>query len=511
MGLIRFSLILFILGFAMLLSAQSKMVEIEGADRLTGINTDSTLIRVATGNVRFIQEGTRIRCDSAVQFVAFNRVEAYGNVVINQGDTLRITSQQLRYNGNTRVAELDGDVRLRKSDMILSTPSLVYYMDTRQAHYNQGGRVVNDSTVLTSRIGHYYAATNTAFFRNDVHLVNPGYTLVADTLEYDTETRITRFHGPTVITATDNVIHCRRGWYDTGREVAQFWDRASLEQDAQRLESDSLFYERENGFGRARGNVVFTDTAEKLILVGPAADYWEEGSRVLATKRALVVNYSDSDSLFIEADTLRAYKDTLEAQVLLAFPNVKIVRSDLQGVCDSLVYLMSDSIILLYHDPVLWNDSNQFVADTVRVLFADEKIDRIEMVGNAFLSSRNDSMVYNQIKGLEITGFFEADSLRRLEVEGNGESVYYAEDDQEGYIGVNRAQGSRLRILIRENKVDRISFYNQPDAKLHPIQHINPADFLLEGFKWYGHLRPAREQLRPLSQTGKLWEGFPEE
>lgn len=488
--------VLFLLNYLPQWAQTRTPVTIRSADRLKGIRTDSTEIQIAIGNVSFEQKGTILNCDSALLFQAYNRVLAYGHVEIWQGDTMQITSDALRYEGNADRATLTGNVKLRQQDLTLTTNALTYNMATKQAQYFEGATIQNDSTTLSSIIGHYFADTKVAFFKKVVRLVNERYTLVSDTLEYHTEPKVAYFHGPTTITSEENIIYCEGGWYDTEQERAKFTTNAWLENPPQRLAADTIFYERDKGYGRARQNIVFQDTAQSVLLYSDAAEYYESQNTVHATDDPTVVYIIDEDSLFIKADTLRSTEDSIRSY-LLAYPNVEILKTDLQGHCDSLVYDRSDSVLTLYHDPVMWSDSNQFTADTIYIFYQSKGIDKVALRQNSFMASFKDSLVYDQIKGREIDGFFKADSLRRLEVNGNGEAIYYAQDDSLAYLGVNKVQSSRIRIHIKANSVDKINFMGAPDAKLDPIQQIDPANFILEGFAWYGHLRPQRPGFRP--------------
>ncbi len=471
-------------------------VTIRSADKLRGIRTDSTEIQIAIGHVSFEQKGTILNCDSALLFQAYNRVLAYGNVEILQGDTLDIQSDALRYDGNQDLATLNGNVRLQQQGMTLTTPSLTYNMATKQAQYTNGATIQNDSTTLSSIIGYYYSNSRIAYFKEVVRLVNKRYTLSSDTLEYHTATKVAFFHGPTTITSKENTIYCEGGWYDTEQEQAKFTTNAWLDNPPQRLAADTIYYERDNGFGRATNNIVFQDTAQAILLFSDAAEYFEAQQTVHATKDPTVVNIIDNDSLFIAADTLRSIEDSVRSY-LMAYPNVSIFKRDLQGRCDSLAYDRSDSVLTLFHDPIMWSDSNQFTADTIRILYRAKGIDRVELRQQSFMASLKDTLVYDQIKGRDIDGYFRLDSLRRLEVNGNGEAIYYAQDDSLAYLGVNKVQSSRITIRIQNNTVDKINFRGSPDAQLDPIQDINPGNFILEGFQWYGDLRPTRPQFRP--------------
>ena len=340
-------------------------------------------------------------------------------------------------------------------------------------------------------MGYYYARTKDAFFRDSVVLTHPDYILHADTLKYATETKTAYFFGPTTITSDENRIFCNRGWYDTKNEKAFFWQDAQLHNPPQTIWADSIYYERKNGIGRAYQNVVFQDTSQDIILYGHRTNYNDSTKTLQAFDRSVVINILDGDSLYITADTLWSLEDTTGNRTLLGYPNVRVYRDDLQAIGDSLVYRSQDSLLTLYKDPVMWSEENQFVSDTIRILLKNNKIDQVQLRNNAFLSSKDDSLVYNQIKGRDITGYFRDDTLRTMRVNGNGESAYFARDQDSAYIGLNKTVCSNMLMRFRDNQIYEVVYYGSPEADFLPIQDLTPEKSLLEGFQWRGEERPA--------------------
>lgn len=458
-------------------------LQIIGAEEAVMKRTDSSVVRILRGNVRVKQEDVYMACDSAIMFQKFNRVEAFGNVHIRQGDSIDAYSKYLRYEGNKKLAYLRGDVRLKDDQMTITTPSLVYDIDQKKGTYTEGAIIQNEETKLESKIGYYYARSKNAFFRDSVILTHPEYVLTADTLKYATETKVAYFFGPTTIVSEEDEIFCHRGWYDTKNEKAFFWQDVKLDNPPRTIWADSLYYERNNGIGKAYQNVVFRDTAQEIVLYGHRANYDEKQRILKAFDHSVVVNVLDGDSLYITADTLYSIEDTLENRTLIAFPNVRFFRDDLSGICDSLVYRSQDSVLNLHYDPVMWSSANQFTGDTMRILLKNNKINQVQLRNNAFLASQDDSLVYNQIKGRNITGYFREDTLRTMKVHGNGESAYFARDEDSAYIGLNKTVCSNMLMRFRNNEVYEVVYYGSPEADFFPIQDLTPSATLLEGFE----------------------------
>jgi hypothetical protein len=203
------------------------------------------------------------------------------------------------------------------------------------------------------------------------------------------------------------------------------------------------------------------------------------------------------DSLFLHSDTLiSSREEEKKSRRIQAFPHVQFFRTDIQGRCDSLDYLVVDSVIRLYREPVIWQENNQLTADTLAIFLSSEGISKMELQNSGFLITRVDSLYFNQIKGKTITGYFLNDQLNQVVVDGNGECLFYPKDD-ESIIGQHKSLSSKILIYLKEGKIDRISFITDPDSRLTPLKDLGPKDLYLEAFKWMGDKRPVdREDIR---------------
>ncbi len=468
-----------------------RQIEIVQADALEGFRVGTEPARLLTGQVVLRQESMTLHCDSALFFPQRNDVRAYGNVYINQADTVEVWSDSLYFNGDSRLLRLMGNVFLKDRSMLLSTPELNYNLRSRIGQYSQGGRLDNQGSVLTSTFGYYYSYSQTAYFRDSVELHHPEYSLYADTLEYRTDSDLAVFHGPTRIIHDNNTIFCRSGQYDGVEELGIFTGRAVLDGPPQRIEADSIVYQRPIGFGRAWGDVWFTDTEQDLIQFSQYGEYDENLGSMLATGRSKLSYLMSGDSIHIGADIIRSLSDSLNRREIFAFGAVRIYKSDMQAICDSMTWKDADSTISLYRDPVMWSDQTQFSADTILILIQEELIHQVRLMRSAFISSQPDTLIYNQIKGRLITGHFMASELVRLDVQGNGESIYYAEDEQKGYLGVNKALCSNMVIRLTERQPSRITFLEKTDAQFMDLNTTNYAALKLEGFSWRKAERPS--------------------
>jgi lipopolysaccharide export system protein LptA len=471
---------------------KKRVIEIIHADVLEGIETDSASIRKLLGNVILKNEDVLLYCDSAYHFYEQNYLDAFGHVIVRKGDSITLTGDTLRYFGNQRTALMKGKrVVLTQEDMTLTTTGLFYDLSNNYGHYTNGGELRDGKATLTSRRGQYYARSRDAFFRDSVVLWTEEYTLRADTLQFNTATQTAFFHGPTRILSDQNIITCQGGWYDTENDLAMFKENVHLQNPPQEVVADSLYYDRQRGTGKAYSDVSLRDTAENTLILCDYGEYNEKENTMMATLDPVLINIAEGDSIFITADTLRSATDTVtDIRTFTAYNSVRLFKSNLQGVCDSLTYSEADSLLRLYTVPILWTDSSQFSADTITVLMVDNRVRQVNLYRNSVIGSMTDSLVYNQIKGLRIHGIFSDDTLRRMYVEGNGESIYFAQDESKAYIGMNQATCARMVIYMKAAQVDRITFIGAPEATMKPMKEVDLNSYSLEGFRWLEALRP---------------------
>jgi lipopolysaccharide export system protein LptA len=443
------------------------------------------------GNVVFRHEDAIMHCDSAYLFTEQNLVNAFHNIHIEQGDTLNLYGDFLIYDGNKKLAQITGNVKLIDKETVLTTNNLDYNLQTNTGYYINGGNIKNGDNDLESEIGFYYTKQKLFHFRDSVIIHNPDYTIYADTLKYNTVTEIAYFLGPTEIISKDNYIYCENGWYDTKKNISQFNENAYLTSKGQFLKGDSLYYERETGLGKAFDNVELFDSTQNIILKGRYAIYREEPEYALLTDSAQFMQISDNDTLYVHADTLESVLDTSGLyKMMKAYYKVKIFRVDIQGKCDSLVYLEKDSVFQLFREPVLWSEENQLTADQIDIHLANKRLHYIDLLSSSFIVSQEDTARYNQIKGKNMKGYFVNNRLVRIDVKGNGQTIYYAKDGPD-LIGINRAESSDIIIYLKDNKVDRINLILSPKATLYPPEGKEDFEKILKGFKWLEKYRPA--------------------
>ncbi len=503
-------------------SGKGKVLEIIEADRYNfqKIENSGDFISLA-GHVKLRQGKTLFYCDSAVLNQAANTVEAFGNIHINDDDSVHTYAQYLKYLGKEKTAFLKNKVKLTDGKAILTTEELEYNTLTKLGTYLNGGKVINGKTVLTSKEGYYYGETRDIYFKKGVYLNDPGYKVTTDTLLYNTYTELARFTVPTKIVMDKRVVKTSEGYYDTKHKKAVFGKRPTVDDKDYTLIADDLAFDDSSGLGEAQGSVVYKskDTANGYAILANNIKTNQKSGGVLATQKPLMIIKQDKDSIYVSADTLYSGKltelekyrkvpdisDTLNDlkptkklniadsnsnRFFEAYFNVKIFSDSMQAIGDSLFYSFRDSTFRLFKSPIVWAQENQIFGDTIYLYTKNKQPKRFYVFENALAINKADKMLFNQIKGNTINGLFNNGNIEYFRAKGSAENIYYTADEQGGFIGVNRSTSDVIDAYFKDKKTYKIVFRNNLNGTLSPIQQVNSADLKVRGFIWNDDKRP---------------------
>ena len=456
------------------------------------INPDAQIL---VGDVTFRHDSMYMYCDSALFYETSNSLDAYGNVRMNQGDTLFLYGDRLHYNGDEMLAKVRDNVVMIDKEMTLTTDSLNYDRTINLGYYFNWGTLEDTLNILTSEWGEYDTQTNDAVFNYEVTLTNPNFVLTSDTLHYNTKTQIATIVGPSNIDSDNNNIYSTLGRYYTADEHAELLDRSVLTNEDKRLVGDSIYYDRTNGYGEAFDNVVMDDFAGKTRLMGDYTYYNELTDSAYATRRAVAIDYSQGDSLYIHGDTLRLltrFPDTDSVyRIVQAYHKVRIYREDVQAVCDSMEFSSLDSCMTMYYDPVVWNGPQQVLGEVIRVYMNDSTVDWAHVENQALIVEKVDTAHYNQISGREVKAYFANGNIDKSDVIGNVMVVYYYREEGDSIaFGMNTTEASLLTAFMKDRQVDKLLITDQSNGVFYPITQIPPGKDKLANFAWLHNLRP---------------------
>jgi len=467
-------------------------IHIEHYDMATYSKSHGDMQRLI-GHVKMRHDSAYFFCDSAYFYQKTNSFDAYQNVHIIVNDSVEIFSDLLNYDGNTRFAEFHDHVHLRDDSTNLYTTYLTYDRNMHLACYPDSAVTVRGDKTLKSRFGYYRDRIKEFYFIKNVEVYSPKYQMYTDTLFYNTGIEKMWFEGPTTIINKENVLDGTHGYYLVDEDFVYLDERPYMHNETQQLRSDSIFYDRNIGLAKAFSQVDMIDTSYKVVMRGDYVEMWEDKGFSFATDSAYAISYDGGDSLYIHGDTLFLYfnKEKEEAEKLIARRHVRFFKSDLQGKCDTLTYLMSDSTIRMRVAPILWAEDSQLTGVDIDIKLRDSNVDWVLQKGNAFIISQDSIEGFNQIKGADIISKFSNGNIHRVNVDGDGaETIYWIRDDDGSLIGIDVSKSKTMVIEMRDNSVDIIKGFNDITETMYPEDDLKENDRYLQGFKWHDEARP---------------------
>lgn len=494
---------------------EKKKIEIEYAGRL---NVDEAnypgakiLTRDESQQVHITQGSINMWSDKAIYYSGENFIEAYGNVKLIQGDTIHMTSKYIEYSGFTQLAFASGNVVLRDPNSTISSDTLYFDRVKQQAFYKAGGTVVKDTSgTITSKVGRYYMEQKKYQFVDDVLLVNKDATINSNYFDFFSDTGYAYLYGPSTITTTESKTYTEKGFYDTKNNNGYAVKNSKINYNNRIIEGDSLYFDDTMKFASATNNIKVTDTINHSIAKGHYAEVFKAKDSLFITKRALVVTKQENDSIYMHADKLMMTGKP-ENRIVRAYYNAKIYKSDISGKADSihsnqqtgitqlinLSRLSSNDKFSKKRRPILWNVENQMTGDTIHLISnpETEKLDSLLVFNNAFIISKDTISKdgFNQIFGIRLKGLFnEENKLRQVDVIKNAESIFYARNENQELIGIDKAKSGSISILFADGDIEEYTRYNQIDGNLYPESKYPEKEKRLKGFDW-------REDERPLS------------
>ncbi|MFD2033232.1 OstA-like protein [Belliella marina] len=483
----------FLLFFSHLSIAQEDtMLEIQKADRLIGSSGFQRLL----GNAVMRHQNSIIYCDSAYFYEEENMAKLFGNVrIVDQKDPVTTTSRYAEYDGNTRIAKLRNKVVFKNESTTLYTDFLDYNRETGVANYFNDGKVVDSTNVLTSINGVYETTIEKITFTDDVILVNPDYTLKTNFLIYRTIPKTAETVGLTnIVSAEGNKLNAQKGsYYDTENKLFRFYD-GEVETETSLVYAENLFYNENLQYYEGKGDVSVFNKEREIEIFGEEGKYWEDRKYSKVYGNALVQKYFERDTMYMIADTLISQDSELETERhLQAFYNVRMIKSEIAGRADSLTYIYSDSTIHLYQDPIIWNNKSQITADSISILIANEELDKVYLTHKAFNVTRDTLGNFNQLKGRKMIGTFEEGDIKRLDVNGNGESLYFNLLNDSTLRGVNKNICANIIMFFEEGNVQKINYLIKPEGQFTPPHLLKEDQRQLDGFVWREEEKPTME------------------
>lgn len=458
------------------------------------------ILSKVNNQVYFVHQGIEIWCDQAIHYDQANFFKAYGNVRMQQGDTVTMQSDYAEYNGTTQFAFASGKVKMTRPQSSLETDTLFFDRIKQQAYYKSGGTVRDTASVLTSIIGRYYMEDDKYSFLSKVVVTNPKYVMNSDQLDFYSDSGHAYLYGPTTIVSETSTVYCERGFYDTRGDIGYFVKNSRIDYENRVLEGDSLYFNRNTSFASGTNNIRVTDTLNNSLITGHYAEVFREKDSVFITKQAVAASLQEKDSIFIHSDTLMITGKP-ENRIIRGFYDVRMYKSDMSGKSDSVYVNQKTGITKLINiskgpgttkdlkrNPVIWSGNNQITGDTIHLISnpKTEKLDSLRVFYDSFLIQQDSIEGYNQVKGKELTGLFINNELYQVDIIKNTETIYYSRNEETELIGINKTLSSSIKILFENKEIKDIYYYKQVDGTLTPPEEFPPNARKLSGFNWRG-------------------------
>jgi len=479
-------------------------VVLENGDKK--LYTDILIYDTETKIASYQDTALMVQEESSIQSVrGYYNVDAsqaffYDDVYIESTD-MQMRADSMSYLTEAQRTIFMGPTRIKQIDRDIYCESGFYDMDDRVALFEQNAQFQEPDSQANAQSIRYEGNTGEIQLQGDAYYRNKKDIGTGETIIYNEQSETALLRGNATFENETSKVEGDRIDYDKASESFKVKGTSIISDPPYIIEAESVDYDKATNTALADGMVTWQDTSAGISIICDHLTYREETGYVTATNdtgHPLMKNVSGVDTLYMSAVKLNAFDeyqtdslgviDTIK--YFIADEDVKILKSNLQAICDSLIYQSKDSLFLLLQDPVVWSDSSQIVGDTVEIYFKNEDIDRMEVFPKSFLANTQDLIYYNQISGKRMTTLFDDGKLSTLTVKGNARSLYYMVDELEAYVGVNSTECSKIRFSFDEKTIKSIRFFTQPRSVILPMRGTNHEDIKLEGFNWRFAERP---------------------
>lgn len=510
---------------------------LEQADLLYAVDGDSTGRQIVSGNVVFRKQGMMLYCDSAYYYPTSSSLEAFGNVRMEQGDTIKVTADYANYDGFTEMAQLQSRgtgkkvflehiSRGDKTVKTLETDELDYNLVSGEASYRTGGRMLNRSLVnsqtdtLTSNIGTYNTGTRLAEVTENVYMRNSTSRLRTDRLLYHSDTRIVELVELASIVSGSDSILTTSGRYDSAAGNAVLSSRSLIAHrdtsgNVTTLEGDSIVYDRllrvSEAFmfespSKRSAPMIITDTARHAVLIG-GYGYYNDSTRVAYAERyPLLKEYSRPDTLFLRAEEVflqtinpgvkAAPLDSLtpdslrpepEYHIAKAFNRARFFRSDLQGIADSITFVSRDSMLFLHRKPIVWSGERLVSGSEMQVHFNDSTPDWALLPRKGLVAEAIEEGFYNQLRaGRLLATFTPEGDLDAIRAHTDVQTIFLPQEKDSTFNKLVNAVGDTLAIDMKGRDMSKLKLWSRQGSKVSgeviPLMSITRQQYYLPDF-----------------------------
>ena len=478
--------------------------------------------QVVRGHVRFRHQGTILYCDSAYFRPQENTFNACGHVRMLQGDTLEILCDTAFYDGRDDAEMVHAQsnvVVTHRKTAVLHTDNLILDRKFDIVYYDDGGNFVDRAKgmTLSSDWGKYNLTTKEAEFFYDVTLKTKSHVINTDTLFYFSQDERAHIVGGKTTyqegrppTWSKSLIHSIKDGYDVettncfyymDKDAVELFDKSVIVDATRTITGDSLFYDSNTKTSQGFGKVHYDDKKNKNQLTAEVVNYDENLGKGMATDNPVYIDYSQQDTLYLHADTIRIETfylntDSMYRKVHCYF-KVRMYRRDIQAVCDSMVLCSKDSTLTMYVNPIVWNGERQLLGDSIKIFMNDSTVREAQVHQRALSIEKMPDyehpgkVYYNQVTSRRMNAYFIEGKLRESEAIGSVQTIYYpVEEKDSSLLFLAYLETDTLRMLLSpERQLEKI-WASKSEGTLYPLTQIPAGKDFLPNFGWYDYIRP---------------------
>lgn len=442
-----------------------------------------------------------------------------------------IEGERGSYDTKIKVFTFHNNVQMFSDTLFFISDYMRYEAEVDVAYFGANTHGWQDKNYLSANGGRYERANEFINFIKDVYVESEDQELFCDTLNYYKNLGdIVLFDNVQVTDTTQNMIALgdKLEYFEDSKEVliteypalAMYEVKNTISEDSLSTittrdtlfaAADTLYLFSKKMFEIDSAFVAEAKKRRELAFVDPIAEFRKKKETSTASseekssiENAVIPESQENiatDSLSVSNDTtdvappiVKGATDTTKIDFLLAYHNVRIYREDMQIICDSLIYSGLDSIARLFKDPVIWNNTkNQLTADSMQMIIENDRFTRGNLISNAMIiTDEGEDKFYNQIKGAEMTGFFNEDNeVYRFDALGGASAVIYiTENEGKKVSSMNKAEGKMLTVALENQEVATVTWFETIKNDLTPVKQVKSDDMYLKGFKWSPEKRP---------------------
>lgn len=457
-----------------------------------------------SGSVVFEHKGSTLYADEVVLYSEENFIKAYGNVKLVNADGSVITAQEMEYDGNTERGVARKNVVLTDPKQTIKTETLYYERQTNQAYFNTGGTITDAQNTMYTKSAVYNVSTKMINFTGDVRIDNPKYLVEGVNIIQNQSTNTATFTGPTTIydkSNRANKIYTEEGTFNQNTNEVFLKKNSIVYYNAKKLTGNTIYFNRNTGYGNAKGDVTLDDPQENRYIKGGYGEVWERTDSAVITEKPYAVKIFSKDSMYFAAEKFITYQklDSANPQkkmsFLRAFKKARMYKSNAQARADSLSFNETDGIMHLDGKPILWSGFKQVTGDKIEAYFntQTENLDSLKVINNALAISKVDSLnnldEFDQVKGKLMHVIFVNDEIKQANVIGNAQAITYADDvdaktNTKSRIGINLATCGKIVADFEEKKIQIISCNIGSNGEMIPMSLASKEKRFFPDFNW---------------------------